>query len=237
MLLRKFMSAIRHILHNIKTFLKVLFKINNPFLVRNISDAKKVILTPFAFFSSDDRWESETEYELSELRKHIRDYYIICDFGIGIGRISKEILREFQNVNIVGIDSSPQMLNLCKQRIDSIYYDRLQLLLFKKVQTVKTASIDFAFSIYTLQHIPTNLFERALMELRRVIKPEGLLYLLNMYDRCVIDGGKKKQYFDDGIRQLDVISKYFEEVQDVKYESEHMREILKTHFSKLFRPK
>lgn len=214
--------------------LKIILKRNNPFFVRSINDAKKVILAPFNSYSSEQRWKVETKYELSALRSYIQDNHVICDFGIGIGRISKEILEEFPDVRIVGVDSSTRMLNLCKKTIQSTLHDRLQLTPFKKLKDIKTGSVDFAFSIYTLQHLPANIFEQALRELRRIIKQGGYLYLLNGYVRGVVDTWKKQQFYDDGVCQLDVISRYFAEVKDIKYESEYMQDILKTHFSKLF---
>jgi ubiquinone/menaquinone biosynthesis C-methylase UbiE len=237
MRIEKTMNAIKRTLDKMKVYFKVLFKINSPFIVRDIHEAQKIILTNYALFPSDFRWKVETAEEISVLRNYIQDNSVICDFGIGIGRISQELLKEFKNVKIIGVDSSSQMLKLCRQAIGPDYHNRLELLPFKKMKTIKTGSVDFAFSVYVLQHVPTNLFEPALMELRRILKPEGLLYLLNTYTRCVVDGGKEKFFYNDGIRQLDVISRYFTKSLDVMYESLYMQIILKTHFSALFRPK
>lgn len=209
----------------------------NPFCTNSINDAKKVILTDWYSFSSDYRWQFEAGLQLLELRKFIRENSVICDFGIGIGRISKEILKKFRSVYIIGIDSSKTMLNQCRQNIPSAYHNRLKLVPFDRIKAVKTKSIDFAFAIYVFQHIPANLFKVALKELKRIIKPEGFLYLFNNNVRYVVDGALREQWYDDKLPQLDIISKYFEEVQDVKYGSEYIKEILKTHFSKLFRPK
>jgi len=209
----------------------------NPFNTDKIGDAKRFILTGDGTISSDYRWQVETEYTMTALRRFIKNHDVICDFGIGIGRISKEILEEYKNVHIIGVDSSDKMLNLCKKNIPSNYYGRLQLIRFDRMKHIKSQSVDFIFSIYTLQHIQADLFETALKQLKRIIKPSGFIYLLNSYDRLVTTDGPGKQWYDDNLPQIDIISKYFEEVQDVKYDIEYINAILKTHFSKLFRPK
>lgn len=184
------------------------------------------------------RWRLDTDENFLAIRKFIQSHFLVLDFGIGIGRIAKEILIEFSQVKIIGVDSSKGMLKYCKRFIPAEHQNRLELLHFTELNRIKPSSIDFMFSIYTLQHAPGNLFEPALKELRRVIKPDGLFYLLNRRDRLVFDR-KSMKWYDDGIRQLDIISKYFEEIEDIGYQSEPLTTILREHnyFSKLFRSK
>lgn len=202
------------------------------FYPHSFEEARMIILTERDGLDTDARWEGETQEEMDAICGFIHDGSMVCDFGIGIGRISREILRDFPGVRIVGVDSSKPMLKYCRKFIPREYHDRLRLLHFSKMRSIETASVDFAFSIYVLQHVLASRFRRSLEELRRIVKPGGLLYLLNLKHRCVND--RRRRNYDDGLPQLEIISNYFDEVRDVGYESAYMNKTLESHFSKLF---
>jgi len=213
-----------------KSFLKKTTRVFYPFC---FDEAKKMILSDIGAFHTDYRWKVETEEQIIQFRRWIIQNAVILDFGIGIGRVSKEILREFSSVEVNGVDGSKRMLTYCKKYIPKEYHARLHLFHFDKMALIRNNSIDFAFSLYALQHVVASQFEKAIQELYRVIKPGGSLYLLNMYKRCTFDNHHTIGY-DDGIDQLKVIARYFEEKEEVPYTSDCMKVVLKTCFSKLF---
>lgn len=196
--------------------------------------AKQVILTNYAGYTTDVRWEIETHDEVSMLKKNIQPSGKVCDFGIGIGRISKPLLEDMQGISIVGVDSAENMLRYCKEYVPKELQNRLELISFDDIGQIKTDSIDFVICIYVLQHIPANLFEGAVYQLNRIIKPEGLLYLLNTNKFRAVPNGRPT-WFNDKFPQWKIIGKYFDEVKDVPYTSAYMRKILETHRSKLLK--
>lgn len=227
-------EKIKKLIHKLrKSFMDKEQKVFFPF---SISEAKKMILSDYEDQSSDYRWEVETKEEVSVLERFMKADDIICDFGIGIGRVSAEILKNFPGVSIIGVDGSRQMLKQCKEFIPGDHHNRLQLFHFDQLEEIKDDSVDLAYSLYVLQHISRDNFRRAVEELKRIIKPDGMLYLLNAYGRCVFDNENAAGY-DDGLDQLKIISEYFSESEDIKYESDYMKEILKVHFSKMFVPR
>ena len=192
-----------------------------------------MILSDANAFDSDSRWDIETKEQMTQFKKWIKQDAAVLDFGIGIGRVSREILKEFPSVKVIGIDSSKKMLAYCKRYIPSQFQSRLQLLHFNKFSRIKDNSIDFAYALWVLQHVLPAHFELAVKELHRVVKRGGSFYFLNSARRCTFDNAHRTA-FDDGIDQLKVISQYFREKEDIVYNSDCMKEILKDSCSKLF---
>jgi ubiquinone/menaquinone biosynthesis C-methylase UbiE len=216
----------------LKSFLKKTTRVFYPFC---FDDAKKMILSDIGAFNADYRWEAETKEQMIQFRRWIKQDALVLDFGIGVGRVSKEILKEFPQVKVTGVDESKRMLAYCKKYIPKEYRARLRLFHFNKMHRIKDNSVDFAFSLHVLQHVEASKFQKSVQELHRVIKPGGFLYLLNMHNRCTFDNYRTHiTGYDDGIDQLKVIRQYFKEKEDIAYTSDYMKEILKTCFSKLF---
>lgn len=202
----------------------------------SLEGAKEVILTTYAGYDSGLRWEIETSEEVSALKRHIPEQARVCDFGIGIGRISKPLLEEIPGITITGIDSSQAMLDYCRTYIPEELQNRLELYPYEDIAKIQSDSIDFALAIYVLQHIPSDSFEKAVFELNRIIKPDGSLYLLNTNTFRAVPKGRPT-WFNDEFPQWEAIGHYFGEIRDVPYNSTYMRKILRTHSSKLFTPK
>jgi len=198
--------------------------------------ARHVILTNYAGFTCEERWEVETVEEVAALKNLIPKKARVCDFGIGIGRISKGLLEEMPGINILGVESCDKMLEYSKVYVPKKLQKRLELVRYGDIGDIKTNSVDFAFAIYVLQHIPSEGLESAVLELNRIIKPEGSLYLLNTDKFRAVPMGNPTWY-NDRFPQWKVIHKQFDEIKEVEYDSDYMKTILKTHQSKLFRPK
>jgi ubiquinone/menaquinone biosynthesis C-methylase UbiE len=202
----------------------------------SLEASKQVILTTYAGYDSELRWELETAEEVSVLERLIPPIGKVCDFGIGIGRISKPLLEDMPGISIVGIDSSPAMLDYCRAYMPHELQNRLELNSYEDISKIKSDSVDFAIAVYVLQHIPAESFEGAVSELSRIIKPDGRLYVLNTDKFRAVPKGRPT-WFDDKFPQWDIIGRYFEEITAVPYESAYMKKILRTHSSKLLKPK
>lgn len=115
--------------------------------------------------------------ELEELKKYINDHERVLDVGCGNGRLY-EIFRD-KNIIYQGVDFSENLIQKARERYGNYF------------QVADTLSLPFSdqcfdsiWSIAVLHHIPTiELRERALSEIKRVLKPNGRVIMTcwNLY--------------------------------------------------------
>jgi len=148
------------------------------FDVNDIQEAKNIILTPESGMQTDQRWELETKYLSEDISKYFNNLdhnSTIIDYGCGIGRLSKELIKKF-NCKIIGVDISESMRKLA---IEYVQNDN-----FKTVSPAQLNSlvldglrVDAAISIWVLQHCIDPIIDVAL--LKAAMKEDALLYVLN----------------------------------------------------------
>jgi len=164
------------------------------FNVGSLEQAKWVILNPDGVHSPDERWEKETAY----LLEIIDDYLPVengrgCDFGCGIGRLSKPLI-ERRNAAIIGVDIGVSMRNFAVEYVksprfiacDPMGLDQLGLFGLK---------FDFALAIWALQHIQD--VSTDIERIRKSLRPGGRLFVLNSNMRFV--PARERPWVDDGI--------------------------------------
>lgn len=112
---------------------------------------------------------------LSKLKKHYNlqpTSYKLLDVGCGNGRLSHFLKNE--PVNYIGVDNNRTMLRIAKKknpRVHFRYADACKL-------PFPTHSFDAVWAIALLHHLPTKKLQLcALKEMKRVLKPGGLLCL------------------------------------------------------------
>jgi ADP-heptose:LPS heptosyltransferase/SAM-dependent methyltransferase len=166
-----------------------------------------------------ERWEKETPVFAREILKHGKtiDFgrkcvpgFTILDYGCGVGRLSKEILKQDQNVTVIGLDASSHQLKISKEYVnDSRFIPVLPNDLYQKV--------DLVYCIYCLQHVPGIEVRDVLARIHTFLKPGGLLIYASSDYRMAIrfDGGG---FFDDrflGVNIREEISRLFQEEGDL----------------------
>lgn len=97
------------------------------------------------------------------------------DFGCGAGRILKPLLLEQEAPFGIGIDVSPKMLDLARQRI-GLERDRLRLMTYNEsqIQVPADVSVQLAYSWLCLQHMEYPHAFHALRELQTALDPGGI---------------------------------------------------------------
>jgi SAM-dependent methyltransferase len=108
---------------------------------------------------------------LDRFAANVRDIGLACDMGCGPGHVAR-YLRE-QGAQVCGIDLSYQMVeHACRLNpgIDFRQGDMLAL-------EVEDETLVGIAAFYSIIHIPRNDVVRALRELRRVLRPGGVLLL------------------------------------------------------------
>ena len=159
-----------------------------------------------------ERWEKETPVFARAILSHAdsKPGYTILDYGTGVGRLAKEILKQDPNVTVIGLDASSHQLAIAKEYVnDSRFIPVLPHELNQKV--------DIAYCVYCLQHVPAVDLRDCLERIHTFLKPDGLLVYCSSDYRMSIrfDGGG---FFDDrflGVNIREEISRLFDEKSDL----------------------
>ena len=120
------------------------------------------------------------ELESELVRRHVKGMRVL-DAGCGTGLVSTRLADVYPA--IIGVDLSRRMLIQAQDRGQRVLQADLGTLPFKD------EAFDGLFSFKVLAHVP-RLYE-ALKELKRVVKPGGIL-ILEFYNPVSIRGLKKK---------------------------------------------
>lgn len=138
-----------------------------------------------------------------------KDAHTILDYGCGIGRLAKEILKQNSKITILGLDASEDELRLAEQYVsDNRFIRYLPEELIQKV--------DMVYCIYVLQHVPAIELRHAIERMYHHLKPGGKLVYCSSDYRMAInqDGG----FTDDRHLGVDIrkeLSRLFQEESDL----------------------
>lgn len=146
----------------------------------------------------EERWKEETpifrDIVLNALPENAK---VILDYGVGVGRIAKEILEAKKDIKIIGVDNSREMLERAKEYVNS---DRF----ITKTPEEFNEKVDFAYTIYVLQHIPARDLDFAI---KKIVDSTDKLLLVNSIARLAVsDSGG---FVNDGVSVLDKIAEHF----------------------------
>jgi SAM-dependent methyltransferase len=95
------------------------------------------------------------------------------DFGCGVGRITRALIRRFASG--VGVDVSETMIALAAQ-YSAADQARAELVIniADGLPMIDDRSVDFVYSHIVLQHVPPELQPRFIAEFLRILKPGGI---------------------------------------------------------------
>jgi demethylmenaquinone methyltransferase/2-methoxy-6-polyprenyl-1,4-benzoquinol methylase len=121
----------------------------------------------------------------------------ILDVAVGTGEVAIEICRQHPAARVLGIDFSPAMLNIGRQKITALHLeDRIRILAGDGRQLpVRSASVTAVTIAFGLRNIEER--HLALQEFHRVLKPGGNIYIMEFsYPDGPILGPLYRFYFD-----------------------------------------
>jgi ubiquinone/menaquinone biosynthesis C-methylase UbiE len=175
------------------------------FDVQTLKDAMRIIVTPERGTTTEERWEKETPYLVTDIGTHLGVAPEMCvlDFGCGVGRVAKGLIDRF-GCRVVGVDFSPSMRLLAPEYVLSERFTVWSPDVLEKM-IAKGFCADAAICLWVLQHVlnPVETMEL----IYRTLTPGRQLYTLNMH-RCVpTDRG----WADDGFDLRSGLCQIFEE--------------------------
>lgn len=171
-------------------------------------------------FSKEERYEKETPLFASAiLRQHSGKH--ILDYGCGVGRIAKEILKQDPAAFIYGIDASKEMCQLAEKNINDPRFTSMLPVEFDKILQSDRKNpfpvhcvFDIAYCVYVLQHVPAIEIRSILQRIHYSLAADGIFVYCSSDFRMAIryDAGG---FFDDrflGVNLQEEIARYFDKV-------------------------
>lgn len=186
---------------------------HNLFKPKSFEEGKHAVVGDCNGFTMQERWEKETPLFAEEIIKNFptqlkNRYYDVLDYGCGVGRIAKEIFRQYPDVNIIGVDASKDMIKTASEYINNIdRFSGIQLNLLEKYDL----KFDLAYCIYVLQHVPAIEIREILARIHYHLKDDGVfIYCSSDYRMAIRYDGQG--FFDDrflGVNLQEEVQRYF----------------------------
>ena len=108
---------------------------------------------------------------LDRFAASVRDVGLVCDMGCGPGHVAR-YLHE-RGVRVCGIDLSAELVERARRLTPGIEFRQGDMMALEIPDETWAAVVAF----YSIIHIPREAMVRTLRELRRVLRPGGLLLL------------------------------------------------------------
>lgn len=141
------------------------------FLLKKTQQDYQKIATDFSL-SREKPWK-ELEFLV---RKYVKSDQQILDVGCGNGRLFQ--LLKNKNIKYVGIDNCRKLIGLARQRYKK--FDNVKFYVKDLLDLDFKQKFDLVFAVAILHHIPSDKLRlKALMNIRKSLKREGLLIMIN----------------------------------------------------------
>lgn len=158
---------------------------------------------------TNERWEKETPWLAEEIIRGcgIEEGDDVLDYGCGIGRVAKEIIKR-TGCRVTGVDQSPEMRALAVDYVQSEGFAAISSLDFR-TQVLGSRKFKSAYCTWVLQHCvsPTQIVDTIKMCL-----PYGApFYVLNEKSRYI---PTTAGWVDDGLSIEELLKSRFAIVRD-----------------------
>lgn len=193
----------------------------------NMDEAKGIILTPDHDQSVEDRWGLETPYLNGLIKRNFNlTNQVVVDYGCGIGRMSRGVVRMYNDAKVIGIDISPTMRAYSELYVDHPNFMVTTPEMFD-FQLSLGLKADLVLSIWALQHMP--FLDKEVDRINKTLKPGGYIFLVDEPIRYIPAKGNTNHptgfhWLDDGFSVKDYLLKHFELVKEEKLDKIYVTE-------------
>ena len=124
----------------------------------------------------------------------LRDGHRVLDVGCGTGNLLRATGKRHRNVELVGVDPDLKMLARAERKIRRAGLAARLDRGFAQELAFPDASFDVVFSSLMLHHLETSSKDEMLAEVRRVLRPDGVLVLADavLHDHGHGHGARKR---------------------------------------------
>lgn len=141
---------------------------------------------------------------LDRLVETIAEREMICDLGCGAGHIARYL--KDKGANVCGIDLSPEMVKQAKRLNPDISFQQGNMLDLNRVADNAFGGVA---AFYSIIHVPRESAVDALREIKRVLRPAGILLL-------TFHIGQETRHFDEWFGKKVNLDFFFFETNEMK---------------------
>jgi ubiquinone/menaquinone biosynthesis C-methylase UbiE len=103
----------------------------------------------------------------------------VLDVGCGTGRLLAQLRHALPHLELTGLDLSPFYLDEARRRLDGVTFVEANA----EAMPLKDDAFDAAISVFLFHELPRNARRNVLREMARVVRPGGLLILVDAVQR------------------------------------------------------
>jgi ubiquinone/menaquinone biosynthesis C-methylase UbiE len=116
-------------------------------------------------------------FPLNEYLKNFQGKAQILEVGSGTGELARAVHTSFPNHQLIVSDLSAPYLALAKKRLNSSEINFVEAM--AEALPFPDASLDVVYSVFLFHELPNKIRIKAISEMYRVLKPKGLLILVD----------------------------------------------------------
>jgi len=127
-----------------------------------------------AFLNVGKAIATNIKNQLGRCGLKLEDFQRVLDFGCGSARVLRYFITAYPDKNYTGIDIDEELIDWCKNNIDTVDWHQTP---FLPPTELASSSFDFIYGISVFTHLDQEYQKAWLQELRRIIKPDGAIFL------------------------------------------------------------
>jgi 2-polyprenyl-3-methyl-5-hydroxy-6-metoxy-1,4-benzoquinol methylase/ADP-heptose:LPS heptosyltransferase len=141
-------------------------------------------------YTKEQRFQIETPLFAKAILRHVSSEVPsrILDYGCGVGRIAKEVLRQNPQTSVTGVDPSEGELKLAREYVNDSRFST------SHPEKLTQGNFDVVYCVYVLQHVPALYLREALARMHYLLKDGGTFVFCSSLYRMAIG---PKGFWDD----------------------------------------
>jgi len=120
------------------------------------------------------------KYAAKKIKKIHPKAKSIIDLGCGTGMSTQALYSYFPRANVVGIDTSPLMLEVARERVQGFIYKPYYIQDHAHNLGLQNNSVDISTTMYMLHETPLHGIRDVLKEMNRVTKKDGMIVIVDI---------------------------------------------------------
>lgn len=187
---------------------------HNLFKPKTLDEGRHCVVGDCNGFTTEQRWALETPLFAQEISKSIPPNGNVMDYGCGVGRIAKALLDLREDIQVMGVDESEDMLARAREYVDN---GRFIPMTVDQASRCNDQNFDCVYSVYVFQHVPAIHIRSILSAIFLRLNDNGrFIYCSSDYRMAIRFDGKG--FFDDRFLGVDLkgeVGMFFQREKDL----------------------